>query len=427
MTRSAEAPAVGRAGFSWSSLSPRARAWWILAALGLIARFVLALRSEGTNDVRIWDYFAHYIRDRGLFAAYRDLVGGDYVDPASRAPYPVFNHPPLSGLYMAAAQWVADSLQVRFSLFVKLPGLVGELLSAWVLARIFRANPERAAAVVAAFAWSLCSLLVSGFHGNTDCAYAGLMLLGVYLLQDRHRPLAAGLAFAAATNVKLIPVVLIVPLLITVREWRTVRGLVSGLLLGGIPLLVAVSVAPRDFIRNVVSYTPDPNFWGIEGLALSTFANPRWADEAHAFYDWYLHGYRPFLFGALVLVAVVERVRPRWDYYQRAALFIAIFLILTPGFGVQYTVALAPLAFAVSIRWGLWYATTAGLMLLTVYLAFRREGPLLDSQFTSLFPFPAPMIGMLAWGTLIGFVAFLFRCRRLPVSAVAQNRSGGER
>ena len=60
----------------------------------------------------------------------------------------------------------------------------------------------RAAAV---FSTSLVSIVVTGHHGNTDSACAVLTLAAVALIADGRRPFVAGLAFAAALNVKLIP------------------------------------------------------------------------------------------------------------------------------------------------------------------------------------------------------------------------------
>ena len=63
-------------------------------------------------------------------------------------------------------------------------------------------------------------ILVSGYHGNTDAVYAMLSLLAVYLLQDRNRPLLAGLALGLAINIKLIPVLLIPPLVLAAQSIR---------------------------------------------------------------------------------------------------------------------------------------------------------------------------------------------------------------
>jgi hypothetical protein len=217
---------------------------------------------------------------------------------------------------------------------------------------------------------------------------------------------------AAAVNIKLIPIMIILPLLIVTTDWKQLGRLVGGLAVGALPFLPAILVVPREFLRNVVSYTPGPDFWGVEGLAISATLNRRWADSARQFYDWYVQGYRPVLFGALIVVALLERFRPRLDNYQRCALFLAIFFILTPGFGMQYTAALAPLIFATSVAWGLRFATTAGLMLLVTYLYYKTNGPLLNSELSSRFPVLAAMIGILAWGILIQFVAQLLWKRR---------------
>ena len=56
---------------------------------------------------------------------------------------------------------------------------------------------DSAAGVAAAWAWSLCSILVSGYHCNTDSVYAMLCLVSADLLA-RDRPGWAGVALGAA-------------------------------------------------------------------------------------------------------------------------------------------------------------------------------------------------------------------------------------
>src|ERR1019366_9339248 len=88
-----------------------------------------------------------------------------------------------------------------FAHLIKLPGLAGEALILWALWRF--AGPQASAA----YAWLPAAILVSGFHGNTDCLHAAFVLVAVIAF-DRQRYFLAGLLLAAALNVKLIPLLL---------------------------------------------------------------------------------------------------------------------------------------------------------------------------------------------------------------------------
>ena len=87
----------------------------------------------------------------------------------------------------------------------------------------------------------------------------------------------------------------------------------------------------------------------------------------------------------------------RWNLYEVAAVTLAIFLVFTPGFGVQYTVLVLPLLFAARPRLANVYGLLAGLFLLVVYWAQwpGRWPP--DSQFKGMFPWPSPLWGLAAW------------------------------
>jgi hypothetical protein len=104
-------------------------------------------------------------------------------------------------------------------------------------------------------------------------------------------------------------------------------------------------------------------------------------------------------------VAALVR-RGRWDAYQLGAMAWAAFLLLTPGFGLQYAVFVVPLMLAADLRRGAVYGLVAGLYLLATY-AGKWDGRLpLESLFAGGLPNPLPPpIGLVAWALLAGFVA----------------------
>jgi hypothetical protein len=107
-----------------------------------------------------------------------------------------------------------------------------------------------------------------------------------------------------------------------------------------------------------------------------------------------------------------------YDAYAAAAVTLAIFLFFTPGFGVQYTVMVVPLLFAVWPTMANVYGLAAGVFIGIIYWAQwpgRHWPP--DSQFKGMCPWPSPLYGLVAWGLLGYFVLWAeFRSRDSFVS-----------
>jgi hypothetical protein len=135
------------------------RLFWLALVLGgFAARLCLWWISIGSNDAVTWYQFAKGIAWWGLETTYEKV--------------PFFNHPPLVGLYAMRGLRYSSDLWT-FSHFFKLAGLAGEALSLCALWRF--ARPQASAA----YAWMPAAILVSGFHCNTDCLYAALVLVAV--------------------------------------------------------------------------------------------------------------------------------------------------------------------------------------------------------------------------------------------------------
>ncbi|MGV3622195.1 MAG: glycosyltransferase 87 family protein [Archangium sp.] len=368
-------------------------------------RLVLMAVTIGTNDVGFWEVFGRHIAEHGLVQTYLVLDGG----PA--APVPVFNHPPVAGLWVALCWWVSNLTGLRFAIALKFAGLVAEFVTARILFLRWRekAGSERAWKVVAAYSLGLCSILVSAFHGNTDCVYAMAVLLAAFLFSGG-RPLAAGLALALAINVKLIPVFAIPAFFAACRDWKTFTRFVAGLAVGVLPFVPMLVLIPSQFAKNVLSYTPNLEHWGVVGMLLLSSSTRRIETVAPQAIELYVQYSRVILLLAISGAALWAR-RVRADLYVSVALALTFFLILTPGFGVQYTVLLCPILFAVSLRWGWAWTTVAGLFIFVPYFVFMEKTFPWQSGFRSRYPHPAPLLGFLAWVLLLRFVAAVFTRR----------------
>ena len=312
----------------------------------------------------------------------------------------------------------AGSLRA-FSLRMKVLGLLAEVLSAALVYRIWsrRRRPRLAALAFAAYGLSMPLILVSGYHCNTDCAVAGLTLLSVYLLQTARRPFWAGLALAVALNVKLMPLVLIPALLSQCRSRRDVLHFGAGVGLAIVPFAPFLINSAPDMYHKMVTYNSAPLDWGINAFLNSMGDLKPFSIITARLRAPFLWSSRYVIMAVITLLSGIAAFRRRPFGYEMGALAWAVFLILTPGYAVQYAVCVLPLLFVVDIRRAIAYSLWSGLLLLVIYTPnMRLSYPLVAPVQYYPFPAVAALFGILAWGSLLGFafdtVRTLVRPRR---------------
>jgi hypothetical protein len=372
----------------------------LLAAIGMIARLILAAVSIGSYDAIHWRQFAEQISANGIVETYR--------------ANPHFNHPPIPGWWASIGLAISNATSLRFAFVFKLPMLASDAIVCVLLWKITRKRGSAtfAAAIVAAYAWNLDALLLSAYHCNTDSIYAMLALLAVYLVEERRAHVLGGLALGAAINVKLIPIVLLIPMLGAYRDWRFAARFLAGIAFTAVPFLIPLMGARDAFVHHALAYTSAPSYWGINVFLRELVRIPRFSGWSQPIMDGFheLGRYVVLLAIALFTLVIHRRCRPNVDRYQSCAVTAAIFLILAPGFGMQYTVFPIPLLMVASPFYGTLYGTIAGIGSLFVYwLAWTGAMPL-ESTLGS----PegvGPPIGLVAWAVLIAFVWGVLRGR----------------
>jgi hypothetical protein len=372
------------------------RLWIGLIVLGIVLRIGLALISIGTNDAAAWLRFGDEINREGLLKTYK--IDSD------------FNHPPIPGYWAALCAKLAGDENAplhdsKFTVLFKLAAIAGDCLGIYVLYLIWKRRRGKSYGlfVAAMFALSLNAIAVSGFHCNTDPLLIALCLLALYLLDGR-RVFLAGVALAAAINVKIIPVLLIVPLLLQMRKWRDAGVFVGGLAVGVIPFISALLNVREQFITNAVKYNSVLDRWGINYFLL--FGREKWVPGGRGEQvSWaYYSRARYLILGLIAAWAIWARVKPRWSFTEIALVTFAIFLLLAPGFGVQYTVLPGLLLMALRPRWGIMYGAVAGLFVSAAYFVNWKGSFPLYSQWSTLFPEPVAVVGLATWVILIAVV-----------------------
>jgi hypothetical protein len=374
-----------------------------LLVLGFVVRLALAAVSWGSNDAIYFYAFGNEINAVGLLHTY--------------VQNPDYNHPPIPGLWAAAArrvtEWLGNGTVAvsAFCILFKLPVIFADGAAAWLLYRRWRPviGSRPALGVAAAFACALAPILVSSYHGNTDPIYAMLCLLAVYLLERGEQrgsagpyALLAGLALAGAINIKLVPVLLIPPLLLSLRRVQEMLWFLLGLSAGVLPFLPLLWYMGPAFYHNALAYNPSPNRWGV--LLIPLWSREYTSVPAPGFIRFYHANGRYLIFALVAAWGVAARILGRWNRYDVAAVTFAIFLIFAPGYGVQYSIILAPLLFATRPRFATVYCAAAGLFLLVTYFLYLADDFPLQSMFVGYIPHPSAVFGVPVWLLLVYYV-----------------------
>jgi hypothetical protein len=368
-----------------------------IALAGTALRFALALCSRGTNDIVTWEGFADQAEEHGVTWMYENVPG--------------WNHPPLMGDMLIVLKSLADFLHQEFAPTFKLVPIFADLASAFlVFGAWFRRTGDFASALraLAIFSFSLNALLVSAYHGNTD-PLVGALLLAACSAAAKERFALAGVLAGASVNVKLIPVLLF-PLLIARANPRQALRFCAGATLGAAPFLPVLYLAGGGFVKNALLYRSNFDNWGIP-LVIRT---PWYVAKSRGFTalqhalesvrDVYVELGTFVTIGAILWLSFRTRFVKNTPVFECVALGFALFLLLAPGFGVQYTAILGPVLTAASLRWGLCWALLSGVFLLTAYFDFWTGTFPLYSHFYSTLRIPAATVGVGAWALLVAFV-----------------------
>jgi hypothetical protein len=159
----------------------------LLAAgvLAFLLKLLLAASTAGSNDARTWEYDLTALRTVGFTELYRS--GVQFDSPTGRlSQRQAFIHPPAvlhrlrilgNGFWLRAICALADA---------------GTLVLLWSMFR------SRVPLLIVAL--SPVSILISGFHGNTDPIMMFFLVAAVFFA-ERTNASFAGLAFGLACSV----------------------------------------------------------------------------------------------------------------------------------------------------------------------------------------------------------------------------------
>jgi len=347
---------------------------WCAALCALFLKLYCASTTIGTTDVFLHTFYGKKLAAIGLTAMYQ-----------ATERTAIFNHTPLVAGYFAGTYESAVFLGSKFPFLAKyfpprepflvpfllrLPPILADLLTVWVLLRIRRKIGQPPIWALCLFAMSPVSFMVSGYHGNFDSTMVLFLLLAAWMCIEE-RPLLCALFLGVSCNIKIVSV-LLGPIfffywLHRQHAWRFALCTAAVCLAGwSIPLVEC----PLLFLHNVLGYN---SYWGIWGIT-------SWLRATH----W--HGFERISFTdlsaaqritmnilkftvifSILFLAWRRRTLPGKSLVSTIAYAWAIFFTIAPGVCAQYMVWPAPFILLCSTPWYVALTATSSIFLFQFY------------------------------------------------------------
>ncbi len=300
---------------------------FLFVGLVLIFKLVLSYYAYGTNDITYWRGFSDVIAQQGTFKIY-SLVK-------------IYNHPPLMSWILKIIRYVALESSLSFQFIFRLMPITADFLSIFVIWKLLSAWKVKTRTLLCI----LCSVnpinfLISGFHGNTDPVFIFFILIAIYFAEN-NKPKFSGLFYGLSLCIKIVPVILL-PVFIFYLKGKKVkiRFILCSLIFPCIVFLPYLALNFRPVLRSIFSYGSIPGIWGIGHILKSVFVNDNINMAirmlAHIIFEYHIISFRFVFF--ICLAALIWRLKAnkKINLIEWSFLSFCLFLVITPGFGVQY-------------------------------------------------------------------------------------------
>ncbi len=386
---------------------------WIIEAAGLalLIKLVIAWNTFGTNDVITFYIFGEWLAHHGLEWTYQHTI--------------LFNHPPLTAVFLRSIYWLCNlpllqTLGVSYPFLLRLPGILADFVVVLLLVSLNRRSSvcKIPCWALLLFAFSPLSIMVSGYHGNTDPVMVMFLVLAYYFCA-LDRPFLCGMALALSVQVKIIPL-LLVPLFFGFWfERRRAIGFSvffagTSFVLWSQPLLQY----PRIFFHNVLSYS---SYWGIWGISYLLRLTGGSEFQHVSFFgltakqNLVILICKVAIFAAILLMTYLRRSARIDELGKSIAVAWLVFFVFAPGVCVQYLVWLAPFVLLASPKVYGWLTVASSIFAFIFYDTISHHLPWFRGVSTNtLNKIWAPW-SLLPWAVLMVAAILIWRGWRKPV------------
>jgi hypothetical protein len=326
---------------------------WVIAiaasvVMSLSIKLALALTTVGTCDAISYQTFLGYFESHGALALYTDI--------------PLFIHPPFMIHIMRLWGWLARISGLPFEFWLRIPGILADIGTLWITWKLLQREERYSPRTLVLLALAPASIMISGFHGNTDPVLILFILASIYLIETRQTGWLAGIAFGMSLNTKGVGLILLPVMLfyLPTAGRRVQFSLAAGMtfLIGSMPY---IAQAPLTIASKMAGYSSSYGHWGISRM-LGRLPDSMLIVEA-SFANWGKYSVISALIAASLYMNRFEQ-KPR--LFIQCGLVLSLFLSITPGFGIQYLSWLIPFA-ALGFTSGLLFYASSAVFLFMVY------------------------------------------------------------
>jgi hypothetical protein len=390
---------------------PRERSWVLIAAaaFAFVLKTTIAFTTYGTNDVTTFERDLAKLKRQGAATLYRE---GITYTSAERTRYKnqPFIHPPFILTVLRTWGWLAKLTGLPLGFWLRFTSSMADVLSLVLVARLLKRLPRLKDTNLGLLAMALCpvSIVISGFHGNTDPLMIALVLLSVYWLETRRALWMTGAAMGMALSIKIVPVIFIPAILLylpRMRErWRYLAAVATVFVLASLPYLV------RDPIligKTLLSYSSTPGLWGFSVLSVFFRDSATWGWLFRS----YAAGGKILMLAAILCLSIAINLRSnKPPLLLQCGAVVFLFLFLTPGFAMQYLAWLVPWVLALGIWPALVFYAMSGVFVVIVYNDWCGGFPWYAAD--ALFrPWEVghAMLGLLCWAAVAVMLALYLK------------------
>lgn len=341
---------------------PMPRRWLVTVIVSAIAVFglkvYLAYTTGGAPDISVWTDFLKNIKQCGMCVYEK---GGLMIFPGGQKVNP-FNHPPFMIHFLKAVGFMAETTGLSFAFVFRLITSLFDLGSVVVIYQLLKRTETFTPATLLIFVFAPATLIVSGYHGNTDTLMIFFLLLSVLALTSRPTVWLAGIIFGLALSIKIIPVIFVpciffyLPTSRKRAEFFVVAGLIFAM--ASLPYIVQ---DPVLIAREVFGYRGFPGRWGwTRGLYYLT--------QGQGVYNTAVRIGTYLLFGLIAYRSYKMNRNLRGPSLPlQFGVVVFVFLSLTTGWGTNYMAWLDPFVVLLGFPLALLYYITSGAMMFYHY------------------------------------------------------------
>jgi len=335
----------------------------ILAAGAMVFAFkiAIAMNTYGSNDVITWERHLAKIKDDGGAVWYRD--GAEILDPnGHHLGVQSANHPPLMINVLLAWDYLAHLTGLPLRFWLRFTSSLADgasliLLSMGMIGPGSRVQPSEMLLI----ALSPVSIMVSGFHGNTDPVMMFFVILAIWMVHWKRSSWMAGAALGLALSIKIVPAIFAPAFLLYLpsirRRIEFTAASATIFLITSLPYLAQY---PALLIQRILGYNSTSAAWGMSQMAFVFLPK-----EAYGLYM----GIGKTVIVVIILMTSVwmNREGRKPPLFQQCGCIAFLFLFFTPGFAVQYLAWLVPWAADLNSRRVLFYHVTSTVYLFACY------------------------------------------------------------